>query len=131
MIQMEIYEEFALWLDDLLENNDMPEKTAAFCFNLYEESDEDCIYAIQLIAADRFDEEDNDWPCDEIWSSEEDIFCIDISDEEEKDWKGAQERFKEMAVHYLEVGKYRNVLIQAKAVGMGFVDGELEIISRN
>ena len=38
------------------------------------------------------------------------------------------ERFKEMAVHYLEAGNYRNVLLQAKAVGMGFVDGELEII---
>lgn len=131
MIQMEIYEEFALWLDDLLENNGMLEKTTAFCFNLYEESDEDHIYAIQLIAADRFDEEDNDWPCDEIWSSEEDIFCIDISDEEEKERKGAQERFKEMIVHYLEVGKYRNVLVRVKAVGMGFVDGELEIISQN
>ena len=128
MLQMEIYEEFAGWLDNLLENNEMPESTAAFCFNLYEESDEDCIYAVQLIAADRFDADDNDWPCDEVWSSEEDIFCIDISDESEKDWKGAMQRFKEMAVHYLEAGNYRNVLLQAKAVGMGFVDGELEII---
>lgn len=55
MLQMNIYEEFAHWLDDLLENNEMPESTQAYCFNLYEESDEDHIYGVQLVAAGEFD----------------------------------------------------------------------------
>ena len=54
-MQTEIYEEFSHWLDSLLENNDMPENTVAFNFNLYEESEEDSVCGIQLIAADRFD----------------------------------------------------------------------------
>lgn len=58
MLQMNIYEEFSHWLDDILENNDMPEETKAFCFNLYEESDEDHIYGAQLIAAGEYDPED-------------------------------------------------------------------------
>lgn len=55
---MEIYEEFARWLDALLKNNDMPANTAAFNFNLYEEEDE--AYGIQLIAADEFSDDDDD-----------------------------------------------------------------------
>lgn len=125
---MEIYSEFEKWLDDLLENNDMPENTVAYCFNLYEESIEDCVYGIQLIASDEFDPEDGEWACSEVWSSEEDVFCIDISDEDEKDWKRALKLFTEMAVQYLESGKYRNILLDSKGIGIGFVDGELDLI---
>lgn len=35
----EIYSGFENWLDNLLENNDMPADTKAFNFNLYEESE--------------------------------------------------------------------------------------------
>ena len=76
MLQLNIYEEFAHWLDDILENNEMPEETKAFCFNLYEESDEEHICGVQLIAAGEYDPEDKDgeWACEEVWSSEENIF---------------------------------------------------------
>ena len=79
---MEIYQEFEKWLNSLLEN-DMPENTAAYNFNIYEEDDE--TYGVQLIASDEFSEEDDDWACSEIWSSEEDIFYIDHSDEKDAD----------------------------------------------
>ena len=128
MIQLPIYEEFARWLDGLLESTDMPPETRAFCFNLYEESDEDHIYAVQLIAAERFDENDPDWACDEVWSSEEDIFTVDTSDENDTGWKHAQELITEMAEEYLRNGKYADVIKGAKGIAMGFVDGDLEII---
>lgn len=128
MIQIEIYEEFSNWLDNLLENNDMPENTAAFNFNLYEESVEDHIYGVQLIAAERFDSEDPDWPCDEVWSSEEDIFCVDTSDEEDTGWKYALELIKEMCEKYLESGNYKNILLGTNGVGIGFIDGDIDII---
>ena len=85
MIQLPIYEEFAHWLDDLLENNEMPEETQAYCFNLYEESDEDHIYGVQLVAAGEFDPEDKEgeWACEEVWSSGENIFTVDTSDEDD------------------------------------------------
>ena len=130
MLQMNIYEEFAHWLDSLLENSDIPGSAKAFCFNLYEESDEEHIYGIQLIAAGEFDpgDENGEWACDEVWSSGEDIFTVDTSDEEDTGWKHAQELFREMAEEYLESGNYSRILRSSQGVGIGFVDGELELI---
>lgn len=131
-MQTEIYEEFSHWLDSLLENNDMPENTVAFNFNLYEESEEDSVCGIQLIAADRFDPENgDDWACCEAWSSEEDIFCVNTADEDDRSWQGAQKLITEMISEYLENGKYGNILTAATAVGVGFVDGDIDIIYRN
>lgn len=124
---MDLYIEFTGWLDSVLENNEMPEETKAFCFNLYEESAEDCVYSVQIIAAERFDAEDIEWACDECWSSEEDIFCIELSDEADKDWKAAQNLITEWVKEYLANGKYSGIL-NAKPVGIGFVDGDLELI---
>lgn len=124
---MEIYLEFEKWLGNLLENNDMPENTEAFCFNIYDEEDE--TYGVQLIASDEFDEDDGgDWACSEVWSSEEDIFYIDHSDEENADQKRGLEFIGGLICDYLERGNYRNILLGAKAVGTGFVDGDLEIL---
>ncbi len=128
MIQIEIYEHFAAWLDNLLENNEMPKNTAAFNFNLYEESVEDHIYGVQLIASERFDKDDPDWPCDEVWSSEEDIFCVDTSDEEDTGWKHALALISEMCSEYLENGKYKDILLDSQGVGIGFVDGDIDLI---
>ncbi|HBB70979.1 MAG TPA: hypothetical protein DCZ71_00020 [Ruminococcus sp.] len=130
MIQTEIYEGFSAWLDDLLENNDMPGETAAFNFNLYEESEDSSehIYGIQLIAADRFEEEDGEWACYEAWTSGEDIFCIDTSDEPDTGTQHAMELISEMVSEYLGSGKYREILTGTRAVGIGFVDGDIELL---
>ncbi len=128
-MQTEIYESFELWLDALLENNDMPENTAAFNFNLYEESAEDFVYAVQLIASDRFEpDDDGEWACYEVWSSEEDIFCVSTEDEDNKDCEAAQKLITEMVREYLKTGRYRNILTASQAIGIGFVDGEIDII---
>ena len=131
MLQLPIYEEFAHWLDDLLENNTMPDETKAFCFNLYEESDEEHIYSAQLIATGEFDpdDKDGDWACEEVWSSEENIFVVDTSDEEDTGWNHALELFREMAEEYMKNGKYSGILKGYKGVAIGFVDGELELLS--
>lgn len=131
MIQLPIYEEFAHWLDELLENNDMPEDTKAFCINLYEESAEEHIFGVQLIASGSFDpyDKDGEWACEEVWSCEEDIFTVDTSDEEGTDREHAQELIKEMAEEYLANGRYKDILSGACGIAIGFVDGDLEIIS--
>lgn len=127
---MEIYIEFEKWLDNLLEANDIPENTAAFCFNIYEEEDEN--YGVQLIASDEFNEDDGgDWACSEVWSSEEDIFYIDHSDEENAGKERGLEFISGLICDYLERGNYRNMLLGAKAVAAGFVDGDLEVLHMN
>lgn len=124
---MEIYLEFEKWLDNLLENNDMPEAAVAFNFNIYEEEDE--TYGVQLIASDEFSEDDGgDWACSEIWSSEEDVFYIDHSDEKDADYERGLEFIGGLIEAYLEGGRYRNILLSAKAVGAGFIDGDISIL---
>ena len=129
MMQLQLYEAFVNWLDNILENNDLPDETVSFCFNLYEESVEDSVYAVQLVACEAFDENDPDWACEECWSSEEDIFCVELSDEAEKDWKAVQKLITGWAEEYLESGKYASILT-SKPVGIGFVDGDVEIIHK-
>lgn len=131
MINTEVYEHFEAWLDNLLENNDMPENTEAFNFNLYEDraddSSDEKVYGIQLIAADDFDSDDDSWACYEVWTSEEDVFYISLSDEEDQSSEHAQEIYIELVAEYLENGKYADILA-SKPIGIGFVDGDLEII---
>ena len=57
-----MYIEFEKWLNNILEEN-MPIPGAAINFNLYEEAD--LYWSIQLICASYFDEEDEDWCCEE------------------------------------------------------------------
>lgn len=125
-MENEIYNAFADWLNSLLEK-DMPENTKAYNFNLYEEEEE--TYGIQLIASDRFYENDGgEWACSEIYSSEEDIFYIDHSDEKNADRQRGMEFICSLINEYLKNGKYSDKLKNSKAVGAGFVDGDIEIL---
>ena len=118
----EIYKSFGKWLDGLLEKTDIPADTKAFNFNLYEE--EDNIYSIQLIASDRFDPTDDEWACYEIWTSEEDLFFVDTSDEDDR----SREKFEEFATDMISDYLKSNDVLNHKPVGIGFVDGDLNII---
>ncbi|MBQ8961706.1 MAG: hypothetical protein IJ071_10925 [Ruminococcus sp.] len=135
MINIEVYEHFAAWLDALLENNDMPKETKAFNFNIYEDRSAETgepLFTLQLIAAGAFDPEDRDgeWACEEVWSSEEDLFALDFSDEENADEKRVMEVYTELCSEYLEKGTYRSALLSAEGIGIGFVDGDLELLTK-
>ena len=126
MIQPDVYNAFENWIDYLIETNTMPEDTRALCLNLYEEGDD--MYSMQIIAANRYSDTDDDWPCDETWSSGEDVFTISIANEEEKDRQRAYDIFTEIISAYVRDGKYSSLLTSYLALAMGYVDGELEII---
>ena len=132
MIQMEIYEAFSNWLDNLLENNEMPESTVAFNFNIYDEAMDGLVYAMQLIASDRFDADDEsgEWSCYDVWSSEEDLFMLDFSDEEDQSFEYIQKIFTDFVSEYLENGKFKNILLDSQGIGIGHVDGDLAIIRK-
>ena len=118
MLQMNIYEEFSRWLDDLLEINELPDSTKAICFNLYAESEEENLYSAQIA-------------CDMVWSSEENVFIVDTSDEDDTGWKHAQDLFKEMVEEYFRTGKYGRILRSFEGAAIGFVDGDLELLDLN
>lgn len=116
--------EFKDWLNTQLEN-EMPAETVAFCFNLYEESAEDSVYSIQLVACNMFDKNDSDWACEEVWSSGENVFCIELSDEQDNDRETAQRILKMWVQDYMKTCD----VLSVKPVAIGFVDGELEYIN--
>jgi DNA polymerase I-like protein with 3'-5' exonuclease and polymerase domains len=89
-----MYNEFEAWLDAALEA-DLPEDIAAFNFNLYEDGDN--LWSIELIGASRFDPEDPDWACEEIFTNREDP----LSWRAEVDWQEVQETMTQYVEKYL------------------------------
>ena len=119
-----MYNEFEAWLDAALEA-DMPEDIAAFNFNLYEDGDN--LWSIELIGASRFDPEDPDWACDEIFTNREDP----LSWSAEVDWQEVQETMTQCVEKYLIEGAGASILKNSEAVGIGFVDGDITIVYVN
>lgn len=118
-----MYSEIQEWLDSVL-NTEIPEGTKGFIFNLYD--DEDGQWSLELVAASRFDENDPDWGCDEItdFGTRDEPF----SWEEETGWEAVQEEVSDALAEYLAGGEYAGVLKSVEGVGVGFVDGELELL---
>ena len=119
-----MYNEFETWLDAALEA-EMPENIAAFNFNLYEDGDN--LWSIELIGASRFDPEDPDWACDEVFTNREDP----LSWSAETDWENVLETMTQYVEKYLIEGKYATLLKEYEAVGIGFVDGDITIVYVN
>jgi shikimate kinase len=119
-----MYNEFEAWLDATLEA-DIPEDIAAFNFNLYEDGDN--LWSIELIGASRFDPEDPDWACDEIFTNREDP----LSWSAEVDWQDIQETMTQYVEKYLIEGSGASILKNSEAVGIGFVDGDITIVYVN
>lgn len=119
----ELWSEFNSWVDRiLLEHAGAP--VAGYNFNLYEHENE---FAIQLIGAKSFDASDDDWPCDEVFSSGEDLFEQPYS-VVGRDWQSGLRSARSLVKRYLETGKHRGRLKASYAVGIGFVGGDLELV---
>lgn len=120
---MREYNNLSKWIDEVIEN--ITDEVIAVNFNLYEGDDES--YHIQIVGTDEFDDEDEDWVCEEVFSTEENIFMIDRTTEIEE-WKDGQVYITKMVRRYLEEGKYKDKLRELEGVGIGFVDGDIEIL---
>lgn len=120
---IDIYEKIAIWLNEVLTQN-IPEEVVAFCFNLYEE--EDYNWSMELVGTDRFDPDDSDWPCFEItdFGTRKALFSWN----KEAEWDQVLEEIVSDLKNYLENGEKSDILKSKEAVGVGFVDGDLEII---
>ncbi len=117
------YEYFSKWLESNLQQ--LPSDVIAVNFNLYEGSNQ--TYDIQLIGTDTFDEADDDWACEEIFTTGEDVFLIPRTDDI-KDWEDGLYFITKMIEKYLQDGKFANILQGLRAVGVGFVDGDIELL---
>ena len=121
-----MYNEVSEWLGGVL-NEDVPEETAAFCFNLYEDADNN--WSMELIGSEGFDAFDDDWACDEItdFGTREHAFSWNQAGT----WDEVLEEICKILKKYLQTGKYAEILKGKMAVGVGFTDGDIEIIYKN
>lgn len=118
-----LYNDVAKWLKKILKR-EIPSDVAAFCFNLYE--DDDNRWSMELIGAERFDADDEDWPCDEAtdFGTREKL----LKWKKKAEWDEMLEEMREVLEQYLENGKYAEVLKSKEGVGIGFVDGDVEVL---
>jgi hypothetical protein len=118
---MELQLEFNAWADRIL-TQPLSSSVVAYNFNLYEHADE---FAIQLVGTRSFDLRDEDWACDEIYSSGEDLFCLPHKVVGNR-WEKGLEAAKSLVENYLCHGTKAGVLKASSGVGVGFVDGDIE-----
>lgn len=118
-----MFDNISKWLDNALQQ-EIPEEVAAFGFNLYE--DEDDHWSVELVGTDRFDPEDEDWMCYEVtdFGTRDDCYTW----QEHTEWMEIQQKVVAVLTEYLEKGKYADVLKSKSGVGVGFVDGDIEIL---
>ncbi len=111
------------WIDGALEHG-AAENIAAFCFNLYDDGDN--MWSMELVGTSIFDADDDDWACEEItdFNTRSRPFVWKTSEPWEKVLEEAASEIKA----YLVQGKYMNVLKSRRGVGVGFVDGDLQIL---
>ena len=119
-----MYREIEKWLDGVLKNAEIPKETRAFNFNLYEDGDSN--WSVEIVATASFDRDDEDWACDETdnFGTRDNPFCW----QEETEWSAVLSKMQSVLTEYLENGRYAGVLKEYTGVGVGFVDGDIEIL---
>ena len=117
------YVGFTTWLNKVLQSP-LPENTKAINFNLYEEAQPNT-FGIQFVATSNFELNNDDWACDEILSSNGNMFFFANSN----GWEHALKEVEENVKAYLEKEE-SSILKKYDGIGLGFVDGDLIIVYR-
>jgi hypothetical protein len=118
-----LFQSFATWTDKIL-SQQIPAEVVAFSFNLYEGT---LTFDVQITGAPSFDAADQDWACDVIFSSGEDLFSIPRALVGNR-WEVAFELVRGWSENYLKSGSMASILRASDGVGVGFVDGDIELI---
>lgn len=122
--------DFRDWLEGALAEG-VPSGVVAFAFNLHEHFASDTRYAVELVGAGAFDEDDSDWACDEIWEPAAGRdFSITRSFSGET-WESCLDRITMVVTSILkEETQLSKTLRTVRGIGIGFVDGELMLLWR-
>ena len=118
-----MYTKVENWLNNILAQ-EIPTEVAAFNFNLYE--DEGSNWSMELVGTSSFDEEDEEWACDEVTDFE--TRENPLTWQKDAEWEEVLEEIAFVLKQYLNTGMYAEVLKAGKGIGVGFVDGDIEIL---
>ncbi|BCV35900.1 hypothetical protein [Shewanella chilikensis] len=114
------------WINQALADG-MPPRVKAFNFNLFETGPD---FGIELIGSSEFDEADSDWACEEVFEPKQRQLRIPLS-YSGGDWEQCLESMKAAIQVYLQTDEPgAAILHQAEGIGIGFVDGDLELVAR-
>ena len=112
---------FATWLESSL-RAPIPDGVVAYTFNLAEP------WCIEVVGCDRYDADDPDWACDEVFRPEQGDLELP-SDDFGDDWETVLERSMSMVSRYIEGDTPASKILKAsRAVAIGFVDGDSHLI---
>ena len=115
------YSELETWLNEVMRMT-IPDDVVAFCFNLYEDVNKS--WTLELIGASSFDTTDNDWACDEVFTTRD----KPLTWNDDKEWQDVQTVTVKMIKDYIEKGKYGKALKERQGLAVGFVDGDLTLL---
>ncbi len=118
---MSFKNEFYSWANKNLAHSN----AYAYCFNLIENSG---VYSVELVGTNSFNLKDEDWACDECFEASP--RSIEIGDGFEN-WEACLWSIYDFLESYIsskEIGA--NILNESKGVGVGFVDGSLELLKK-
>lgn len=118
------YDGFRKWLDEQIPKYHLDD-AVAFHFNLYEDTDDR--WSVELVGTGAFSVSNPDWACKEVFATRENPYVIHRT----ASFQEVLEIFKKCAVTYLNKGTYKEKLKEKAGVGIGFVDGDLEILYQN
>ena len=118
-----IYDDFAKWLDGVLEK-EIPDGVVALSFNIYEDGRRR--WSVEVVGTSSFDKDGEDWACDEAtdFETRNDPFSWD----EKTNWKNVASEVAEAVQKYLEGGRCSDKLKTLRGVATGFVDGDLNLL---
>lgn len=112
------------WVSELIEGETLPEDIVALNFGLYETPKGYCIY---LVGSEEYDEEDEDWACNNDYEPEENGFMEMLMDGE-VDWEFLLEGVKDSLKWLLENNEDFKNWVGDRHVATGFDDGDLILI---
>lgn len=126
----EAFEEiFSYWVNHSLQKAPL-EKIKAFSFNLMEPAFEvNAKFGIELIGAGMFDENDEDWACEEVWEPQKRSLSIPISFSGDT-WEKCLEIMSKEVKVILDSDQPSSEILNSKPVAIGFVDSNLTILRK-
>ena len=93
------------------------------CFNLYEDGNDE--WSLEIVGTNSFDMRDADWACAEVYTTREHPYRW----HQITTWDKVLQEVREELIAYLQCDtKQAKKLVSYQGIGLGFVDGDMQIL---
>lgn len=125
---MSFPEQFEDWLLEAFAS-EVPEEVKAFSFNLYEPAFVDDVkFGMKVVGTSQFDLINPDWACEEVWEPNHRRLNIPVAFSGES-WEQCLVAIQSIVQAFLaKDNRITDILKSRLGIGVGFVDGDLNIV---